>query len=139
MRELLRELGAMGKTILVSSHILAELAELCDSLGIIEGGRLVASGPLDRITRLAREGRTIQIKLLSDRDAAQALLASQPGVGQIFLANGNLEIDFVGDDQATAALLSTLVGAGHQVLGFAETSSGLEEVFLRLTQGSAEE
>lgn len=136
MRELLRELGAMGKTVLVSSHILTELAELCDSLGIIEGGRLVASGPIDQITRLAQEGHTVEIRLLTDPESARALLSAQPGVGQIFSANGTLEVDFVGDDERTAELLSILVSAGHKVLSFHETSSGLEEVFLRLTSGS---
>jgi ABC-2 type transport system ATP-binding protein len=139
MRELLRELGSMGKTILVSSHILSELAELCDSLGIIEQGKLVASGPLDWITRQARTGRQLQIKLLSNSQDAQSLLASQPGVGQINGANGTLEVDFVGDDQSTAALLATLVNAGHQVITFNERSSGLEEVFLRLTRGAESE
>jgi ABC-2 type transport system ATP-binding protein len=139
MRELLRELGSMGKTILVSSHILSELAELCDSLGIIEQGKLVASGPLDWITRQAHTGRRLQIKLLSNRENAQILLASQPGVGQINAANGTLEVDFVGDDQSTAALLATLVSAGHQVITFNERNSGLEEVFLRLTRGTESE
>jgi ABC-2 type transport system ATP-binding protein len=139
MRELLRELGAMGKTVLVSSHILSELAELCDSLGIIEGGRLVASGPMTQLMRHAREGRTLQIKLLSDPDAARSLLSSQPGVGEIVTANGAaLEVDFLGDDHAAAALLSTLVAGGHQILSFTETRGDLEEVFLRLTRGAEE-
>lgn len=142
MRELLRELGAMGKTVLVSSHILSELAELCDALGIIEGGKLVASGPMAQLMRHAREGWVLQIKLLSDPDAARSLLSSQPGVGKIVAANGDaaaLEVDFLGDDHATAALLSTLVAGGHQILSFTESRGDLEEVFLRLTRGAEEE
>ncbi|MBI1298723.1 ATP-binding cassette domain-containing protein [bacterium] len=135
MRELLRELGAMGKTIIVSSHILAELAELCDSLGIIEHGKLVASGPLSQIMRQARHGRILQIKLLSDPDAAQKLLSAHPGVGEIRHTDSVLDVDFVGEDADVAAALAALVNGGHQVVSFYEENSDLEEVFLRLTRG----
>jgi ABC-2 type transport system ATP-binding protein len=135
MRELLRELGAMGKTIVVSSHILAELAELCDSVGIIEKGRLVTSGPLDEISRHVRQGRTLRLKVLSDRDEAEAVLRDQPGVGEVYQVNGLLETEFLGDDEATAELLATLVGRGVRVVSFSEVISDLEEVFLRLTKG----
>jgi ABC-2 type transport system ATP-binding protein len=135
MRELLRELGAMGKTIVVSSHILAELAELCDSVAILEKGHLVASGSLEDISRQARQGRTLRLKVLSDRSQAEAVLRDQPGVGDIYEANGFLEVEFLGDDQETADLLATLVSRGVQLVSFSEISSDLEEVFLRLTKG----
>jgi ABC-2 type transport system ATP-binding protein len=135
MRELLRELGAMGKTIVVSSHILMELAELCDSVGIIEKGRLVASGPLDEITRHVKQGRTLRLKLISAQDEAEAVLRDQPGVGQVYEANGFLEVEFLGDDEATASLLETLVARGVRVVSFGEVTSDLEDVFLRLTKG----
>ncbi|HSJ52903.1 MAG TPA: ABC transporter ATP-binding protein, partial [Anaerolineae bacterium] len=70
MRELLRELGAMGKTVVVSSHILTELAELCDSVGIVEKGRLVASGPVNQITQQVQQGHTLRLQVLSDSAAA---------------------------------------------------------------------
>jgi ABC-2 type transport system ATP-binding protein len=135
MRELLRELGAMGKTIVVSSHILMELAELCDSVGIIEKGRLVASGRLDEITRHVKQGRTLRLKLISAQDEAEAVLRDQPGVGQVYEANGFLEVEFLGDDEATASLLETLVARGVRVVSFSEVTSDLEDVFLRLTKG----
>jgi ABC-2 type transport system ATP-binding protein len=135
MRELLRELGAMGKTIVVSSHILAELAELCDSVGIIEKGRLVVSGPLAEISRHVRQGRTLRLKVLSDRDEAEVALRDQPGVGEVYEINGFLEVEFLGDDEATALLLATLVACGVKVVSFSEVSSDLEEIFLRLTRG----
>jgi ABC-2 type transport system ATP-binding protein len=135
MRELLRELGAMGKTIVVSSHILMELAELCDSVGIIEKGRLVASGPLDDITRQVKQARTLRLKVISDQSQAEAVLRDQPGVGQVFEVNGYLEVEFSGDDEATAGLLATLVANGVRVASFSEISGDLEEVFLRLTKG----
>jgi ABC-2 type transport system ATP-binding protein len=144
MRELLRELGAMGKTIVVSSHILAELAELCDTVGIIEQGRLVAGGPLDELRRHAIEGRMLRVRVLSDRQDAQALLRGQPGVGEIYARDvspqvdaNTLEVEFTGDEQATADLLRALLSGGVRVLEFIEITSDLEEVFLRLTQGES--
>jgi ABC-2 type transport system ATP-binding protein len=135
MRELLRELGAMGKTVIVSSHILTELAELCDSVGIIERGRLVTSGPLDEISRHVRQGRTLRLKVLSDKAEAEAILRDQAGIGEVYEVNGGLEAEFLGDDEATADLLAALVARGVKVVSFNEVSSDLEEVFLRLTKG----
>jgi len=135
MRELLRELGAMGKTIVVSSHILAELAELCDVVGIIEKGQLVASGPLDELRRYATQGRMLHIEILSDRDLAQALLSDLPGVGHVYTMNGGLDVEFLGDDEETADLLRKLLEQGVRVISFHEVTTDLEEVFLRLTKG----
>lgn len=135
MRELLRELGAMGKSIVVSSHILSELAELCDSIGIIEKGRLVASGPLSEISRYARQGRTLRIKVISDREEAEALLRDQPGVGRLYDSNGLIEVEFVGDEHAEAGLLAALIGQGVEVISFSEVASNLEDIFLKLTKG----
>ena len=144
MRELLRELGAMGKTVVLSSHILSELAELCDSIGIIERGKLVANGLLSDIRVQLEGGRRIAIRLLSDLDAARQILSSQPGVGKVEVlpANGNggggsaeLEVEFVGDEEAVANLLETLVTRGVRMASFNEMHTGLEEVFPRLTKG----
>ncbi|UCC86947.1 MAG: ABC transporter ATP-binding protein [Anaerolineales bacterium] len=135
MRELLRELGAMGKTIVVSSHILMELAELCDSVGIIEKGRMVTSGRLDEITRHVQQERTLRLKVISDPSQAEAALRDQPGVGQIYEVDGYLEVAFLGEEEATADLLAALVARGIKLVSFGEVSSDLEEVFLRLTKG----
>jgi ABC-2 type transport system ATP-binding protein len=135
MRELLRELGAMGKSIVVSSHILMELAELCDSVGIIEKGRLVASGPLDDITRQVKQQRTLRLKVISDQSQAEAVLRNQAGIGQVYEINGYLEAEFSGDDESTADLLAALVAKGVRIASFREISGDLEEVFLRLTRG----
>jgi len=136
MRELLRELGAMGKTIIVSSHILSELAELCDWVGIIERGKLVASGSMEEINRLAQQGRTLRIQPLpGELDTLEEALRGQPGVGEIYPLNGALEVAFTGDEEAVAALLASLVAAGVRITSFTEASSSLEETFLRLTKG----
>jgi len=128
MRELLRELGAMGKTIVVSSHILSELAELCDSVGIIERGFLIASGPL-------QEGRTLRLRLLSDPEQAEQVAHAQPDVGDVYAAEEGLELQFAGDDDAAADLLAALIASGVRVVSFSEVMSDLEEAFLKLTKG----
>jgi ABC-2 type transport system ATP-binding protein len=135
MRELLRELGAMGKTIVLSSHILAELAELCNSVGIIENGRLVASGSMDEIRQHALQTRALRLKVLSDLDQAQAILRTQPGVGQCTPVNGSLDVEFSGDETAAAELLTVLVSQGVRIAAFNEVGSDLEEIFLQLTKG----
>lgn len=148
MRELLRELGAMGKTVVLSSHILSELAELCDSIGIIERGQLVAAGKLEDVRAQIQGGRRLHIRTLSDISQITALLQNQPGVGQIYPANGasngnsileqpgsELEVEFIGDENAMADLLGVLVSSQIRVASFSETRTGLEEVFLRLTKG----
>jgi ABC-2 type transport system ATP-binding protein len=149
MRELLRELGAMGKTIVLSSHILSELAELCDSIGIIERGKLVASGKLDSIRAQLQEGRKLRIRVLSGIEQAETILRGQVGVGNFTTpasANGvpvqaagtEIEVDFVGDEEAVAALLETLIANRVRVASFTEAHTGLEEVFLRLTKGEVQ-
>ncbi|RPI30441.1 MAG: ABC transporter ATP-binding protein [Chloroflexota bacterium] len=135
MRELLRELGAMGKTILLSSHILTELAELCDSVGIIEKGHLVASGPVAEISRHLRDERILRIKVLSKADEATSILRDQPGVGQVNEVNGFLEFEFTGNEEAAANILDRLVGSGIRVSSFSEIASDLEDIFLKLTKG----
>jgi ABC-2 type transport system ATP-binding protein len=140
MRELLRELSAMGKTILLSSHILTELAELCDSVGIMETGRLVASGPLDQFHKRYGDHRLYRVQILGDLAPAEALLREFSGVINTFPVNENgkpnkLEVEFSGDDEDAAALLESLVTKNVRVASFSEATTNLEEVFLRLTKG----
>lgn len=143
MRELLRELRSMGKTIVLSSHILSELAELCDILAIMERGRLVTSGALNEIHAQAHSTRTLHIQILSDPDQAEAVLKNQPHIGNLHRLNGNpgssfpanLQIEFHGDDAAAADLLEGIISQRVRVVSFSETKTDLEDLFLRLTQG----
>lgn len=141
MRELLRELARMGKTIVVSSHILAELAEMCTQIGIIERGRLIASGDMESIRRQMAGERLLHICVLGDPDAALACLDGYPGIGQaVLIPQENrrflIEVPFSGDDQAVAGLLAHLVAGEIPVVGFQEVGNDLEELFLRLTEAS---
>jgi ABC-2 type transport system ATP-binding protein len=141
MRELLRELGVMGKTVVLSSHILSELAELCDSIGIIEKGRLVSSGLLEQIRRQVEVGRKLKIKFLSDFKTVESELRNLAGVGEIYPlespgeAAQEVEVDFVGDENAVADLLEALVARKVRVASFSESRTGLEDLFLHLTKG----
>jgi len=143
MRELLRELGAMGKTIVLSSHILVELAELCDSIAIIEKGKVVTSGLLSEIRSRAQLAKRIRMRLLTPVADALRVLQATPGVvvsnapgeGSPDEANGVLEFEFSGNDEAAAELLETLIAQKVRLVTFEEVPTGLEELFLQLTQG----
>ncbi len=143
MRELLRELGRMGKTVLISSHILTELAEMCDAVAIIEKGQLLAAGPVDEIARAARADKLLKIQLLSHDadtvDSASHALKAFPGVLDVFESrDGDLEAAFTGDDEAIGGLLRHLVMANVPVISFGEAQSDLEDIFLRVTKGEVQ-
>ena len=137
LRELLRELRTLGKTILISSHILPELEELCTSLAIIDHGRVVAAGTVGEIETRLRAGAVFRARVLGDGaelEAARAVFAADPGVASAALRDdGVVEIGFRGDDEDAAALLARAVGAGVRVASFARAASDLEELFLQVT------
>jgi ABC-2 type transport system ATP-binding protein len=147
IRELLRELQAMGKTIFVSSHILSEIEEVCTHVGIIEEGHLVAVGTLDEMRKRIQAQRVVSIGLLGqDEDQrgraiqdAQAWLEGWPDVVQVEPAAengaGDLRVTFSGDDEALVRLLRDMVGAAIPVAMFREETGDLEDVFMRLTKG----
>jgi len=143
LRELLRELRALGKTILISSHILPELEELCTSVAIVDHGRVLAHGRVADIERRLRAGAVLRVKLFADEpaiEAARAWFAEQPSVASAALnPDGTIEIGFRGDDQATSRLLAAAVGAGLPILTFARAASDLEELFLQVTAQNAPE
>ncbi len=137
LRELLRELRSLGKTIVISSHILPELEELCTSLAIIDAGRVLAQGSLAEIEARLRVGAVLRVRVLGDAaevEAARAHFAVAPGVASAEPAgDGLVEIGFTGDDEAAAALLAGAVRAGVRVASFAHAASDLEELFLQVT------
>ena len=134
MREIVKELQRMGKTVLISSHILLELAEMCTHIGIVQGGRLLREGPVDTILRSLKGARAVRIGVLGDLTPAVEVLARQPGVGDVAELDGAVEATFAGDDAATAGLLRALVEAGVPVLHFAPAANSLEEIFMQLTE-----
>jgi ABC-2 type transport system ATP-binding protein len=142
MRELLRELSAMGRTVILSSHILSELAEMCNQVGIIERGCMVASGPLAQIRRQAQAGRILRLHVLSGVKGAAALLADFPGVSGVAQLNGGhnpsevwFEVYLSGDVQSASHLLAHLVQNGVAIAEYRQAGDELEELFLQLTEG----
>jgi ABC-2 type transport system ATP-binding protein len=135
MRELLHELHRMGKTILISSHILSELSELCTHIGIVNEGRLVVSGPVEQVLRRAG-ARVLEIRVAGDPEAAAAVARTAPGVTDAQVENAVCKVALDGDDQAVAALLAHLVRGGVPVVHFAEAQSKLEDVFMAITGGA---
>lgn len=133
MRELVRELREMGKTVVISSHILSELAEMCTEVGIIDRGRLVASGPVDQVLARVQSGRMVVIRALSELEALAHCLRQQPGVRDVAVLDGHLEALIDGDAERLQRILQAAIAAGHAVYSFSEQTSSLEETFLRLT------
>ncbi len=141
LRELLRELRSLGKTIIISSHILPELEELCTSVSIIDRGRVLASGRVADIEKRLRHGSVLRVRVLGEdeaQDLALAFFRSDADVASAErLDDGRLELGFRGDDAATATLLGRAVAAGHRVVDFTRAASDLEELFLQVTANEA--
>jgi ABC-2 type transport system ATP-binding protein len=135
MKDILKELKAMGKTILISSHILPELAEMCDLIGIIEQGEMIAVAPVDQVARQAAGYRTLRIRLLDRVQEAYDQIHDLESVQHLKVEGQTLVVNFTGDERAQAGLLARLVGNGLPVLSLEEESRNLEEVFLTVTKG----
>jgi ABC-2 type transport system ATP-binding protein len=137
LRELIRELRILGKTIVISSHILPELEELCTSVAIVDHGQVLAQGKVADIERRLRAGAVLRVRVLGDLteiEAARAHFAAQPLVASVaVLDDGMIEIGFRGDDAASASLLAGAIEAGIRVASFGRAASDLEELFLQVT------
>ena len=144
IRELLMEVARLGKTIIFSSHILADVAELCTRVAIMESGKLAAFGALDQLTERVMPHRLLRISLLKDSsfESAQAMLMAYPGISAVRPQEGlgraewlSLEADFSGDDRELQMLLASMLQQGLPVVHFSEDTKNLEEVFMRTTRG----
>ncbi len=153
LRELLKELRAMGKTIMISSHILTELAEMCTHIGIIERGKLLAAGEVQEILRTMRPHRIVEIRVVAGAARAEELLRTHPDVLELRREGARagsddekaplddetgphtLLADFAGDEHALGDLLALLIAEGVRISHFAEQSGDLEDIFLHVTKG----
>jgi ABC-2 type transport system ATP-binding protein len=137
LRELLRELRTLGKTILISSHILPELEELCTSVAIVDRGQVLAQGRVSDIERRLRFGAVLRVRVLAEGEALEAArvrLEDDVDVATAeILEDGTIELGFRGDDDASARLLAEVVRDGLRVVTFARAASDLEELFLQVT------
>jgi ABC-2 type transport system ATP-binding protein len=137
MKELIRELRRMGKTILISSHILPELEELCTWVGFIDGGRMAAAGPMAEVRDAVVSGRRLRISLADHEEEelarAEELLRSHEGVIDVVRLHDHLEVS-VAESVVDDDLLALLVRRKVRVRSFAVIPGDLSEVFLRLTR-----
>lgn len=137
LKELLKELTRMKKTIFISSHILPELSDICNKIGIIEAGKLLACGYMeDFVEALQSEAlRVISIRTLSDPKKLEEALSGYPGVLNSTRENRSLSIEFSGGNEDVSQLLKYLVENDLKVVEFHQKSTNLEDVFLKVTRG----
>lgn len=138
MREILKELKNMGKTIIISSHILPELAEMCDEIGVITNGELVASGSVASIQKQLQANKIINVKIVSDIERALLFFEDDPSVSTIAKHEKyehTLSFSFTGSDDEQVVLLKKALDSGLSILSFSQEESNLEDVFLEITKG----
>src|SRR5205823_6671940 len=135
MRELLKELQRREKTILISSHILPELADLCNKVGIIEQGELLYSGPVTDIVRRARVGTVLHVGVAENQEQAAALLSQDPNVTSVSANNGFMEVALRDGVEDYTFVPQRLIAAGYRLTLLKEEDVNLETAFMRLTKG----
>ncbi len=136
LREMIRSLADQGKAILISSHILTELAEICDTVGIIERGKLVAVGRVAEILAgLRGETNLVEVRMLGEVDGLAPWLAKRPAVSQVKVDSGTVRFVLAGDEQVEAELLREMIHDGFRVVAFGARRRSLEDVFMQVTKG----
>ena len=135
VKALLKELRKMGKTILISSHILTELADCCTSIGIIERGQLLLHGPIEKVYRQIQRNRHIEVRFQGDPDAGISLIRSDPKVREVIQNTRSCVIELAGSDNDVQRLLRQLTAADCGLLSFADKEPTLEDVFMMVTKG----
>jgi len=139
LREMIRALADDGKAILISSHILTELAEICDSVGIIECGRLVAVGSVGQIHQQGQTPQNVvQVRVLEDVDRLVDWLSARDDIDEVQRDNGGLQFLHSGTQEDEAALLAAMIRADIRVVAFAARQRTLEDVFMQVTEGAVQ-
>jgi ABC-2 type transport system ATP-binding protein len=138
MMEILRELRRMGKTIIISSHILSELETICNRVCIIEKGKLIYAGPVQGVRDQMSSGLVVWVRVGSDTEQAATLLRTRPEVTEVMTIDHKLKITLASHDADHSVIADTLVRGGAKLLELREDEIGLEEVFLRVTRGETQ-
>jgi ABC-2 type transport system ATP-binding protein len=138
LRELLKELRRMGKTILISSHILPELQDLCNTVGIIEQGELIYSGPWTDIVKRARHGTVLHVGVANNQEQAAALLSQDPNVENVANNGGFIEVNLKGGVEDYSFVAARLIQGGYRLTLLKEEEVNLETAFMRLTKGAVQ-
>ena len=135
IRGLLKELRNMGKTIMVSSHILPELADICNKIGIIEKGELLVNSDVAAVMRRVRHQTVLKVSVVGDADSAARLLEQQTGVEKLAIADGVLTVTLKQEVEDYSDLPSLLISSGFKLKMFKEDEVNLETAFMELTKG----
>ncbi|MEL7266648.1 MAG: ABC transporter ATP-binding protein [Planctomycetota bacterium] len=136
VKALLKELRNMGKTIMISSHILTELADCCTSIGIIERGNLLMHGPIDTVYEKIRRNRLVEIRFVEKRDVGLSILRSDPNLRSIEVEpSGRVVAELETDDEGLAQLMEHLISQGVKMKSFNDKDPTLEDVFMTVTKG----
>lgn len=137
LKELILELGRMGKIVIISSHILPELADLCSVVGIIEQGEMMAFGPVNEVTRTIHHTRRLRVRVIDDAAAISMSIDGLGGVLSTEMINSTtFMLDFDGNDEAQSELLKLMIERGYKVIEFREMEADLEDVFMHITTGA---
>lgn len=138
MRDILKTLKGMGKTILISSHILPELAEMCDEIGVIDNGKLIAHGSVAEIQKKLQGEKTITVRLAGKTAETIAFFEEQPYVSSIEKLEGDVGVSFIyrGDDVQQIEMLKRAVLNDLPIISFMEHVTNLEDVFMEITKGA---
>ncbi len=135
LRKMIRELADRGKTVLISSHILTELAEMCDAVGIIEQGCLLATGSVDDIQRQQAHIRELTLRILDNAEVAKSRLETIDTISNVIVDGELLRFEFDGELRDQAHLVAQLVSEGFVIAEVVSHKKSLEDVFLQVTQG----
>lgn len=133
MKEILKNLGSMGKTVIISSHILPELADMCSTIGIMQHGKLIMHGTVDEIQMRAKHTRPLHVHVLGEQENAIRLIKEDPNTKRLSVLEGDLVADYAGDDTDSARLLQRLIANEIMVESFYKEKGNLESLFLELT------
>ncbi|MGN4126432.1 ABC transporter ATP-binding protein [Lysinibacillus sphaericus] len=138
MRDILRNLKSLGKTILISSHILPELAEMCDEIGVIDNGKLIAHGNVATIQAQLQGEKRIVIKVVERLNEVRAFLEEDPLISSIDVMDNRLEIAFNyrGTDAEQVTLLKKAIQEDLPIYALSEEEKDLEDVFMAITKGA---
>ncbi len=135
VKALLKELRSMGKTIMISSHILTELADCCTSIGIIERGQMLVHGPIQDVYQRIRSHRKVKIRFASQIQTGLAVIRSQPACRSVDIVGNDVTVELDADDTGVADLLDQLTAQGVRMTSFADKEPTLEDVFMMVTKG----
>jgi len=135
MRALLKELQRMGKTILISSHILSELEELCNKVGIIEKGVLLFSGSIDEVRNTIRKSTSIDVRVSGDNEPARAALENHPFIKSALIENGSIKVSLSDQAKDHTFIAPFLIEHGFGLELLKQEEPNLEDIFMRVTKG----